>query len=57
MSTDEAYIREAIELASVRGTETSGIACSEVIERKGGATTVEGPVLESDGLAVHEEYD
>ncbi len=43
-------------LASVRGTEQGGVPCTELIERKGGSTTVDGPVLESEGLAVHEEY-
>jgi tRNA(Arg) A34 adenosine deaminase TadA len=43
-------------LATVRGTATSGIPCREVIERKGGSTAVGGPVLETEGLSVHEEF-
>jgi len=51
------YSVSAESLASVRGTATSGIPCSEVIERKGGAVAVDGPVLEPEGIRVHEEYD
>jgi len=43
-------------LASVRGQEKSGISCAEVIERKGGPTDVDGPVLESEGLSVHRDF-
>lgn len=43
-------------LADLRGSETSGISCQDLIEQKGGSTTVEGPVLESAGLGVHEEF-
>lgn len=43
-------------LANVRGDPNSGIPCKEIIERNGGATIVDGPVLESEGLQVHEEF-
>lgn len=43
-------------LSRVRGEATSGISCEEVIERKGGSTDVDGPVLETEGLRVHEEF-
>jgi tRNA(Arg) A34 adenosine deaminase TadA len=43
-------------LATLRGVEQSGVSCEELIERKGGSTTVEGPVLETEGLAIHEAY-
>jgi len=42
-------------LADLRDSEP-GLTCAELIEAKGGSTTVEGPVLESDGLAVHERF-
>jgi len=41
-------------LAELRGGEPSGYSCRALIEAKGGSTTVEGPVLEAEGLAVHE---
>ena len=44
-------------LAAVQGNEQSGVTCAELIERKGGSTTVDGPVLESEGLRVHEAFD
>jgi len=50
------YSVSAETLASIRGDDNAGISCLEVIERKGGATTVDGPVLESDGRRVHEEF-
>ena len=43
-------------LARVRGGEVSGFACEELIDAKGGETTVECPALESEGLAVHEAF-
>ncbi len=43
-------------LANLQGKGQSGITCEEVIERKGGSTDVDGPVLEADGLRVHEEF-
>ena len=42
-------------LAADQDESDSGIPCEEVIERKGGATDVVGPVHESEGLAVHAE--
>ncbi len=50
------YSVSAETLASIRGDANAGISCREVIERKGGSTTVDGPVLESDGRRVHEEF-
>lgn len=44
-------------LATVRSDEQHGIPCEEVIERKGGSTDVDGPVLEAEGLSVHESFD
>lgn len=43
-------------LANLRGKTKSGIPCKDVIERKGGSTAVDGPVLESEGIRVHEEF-
>ena len=43
-------------LADLRGTE-AGYTCTELIAAKGGETTVEGPILEAAGLAVHEQFD
>ncbi|WP_336326153.1 nucleoside deaminase [Halovenus sp. HT40] len=43
-------------LADLRGTP-SGFTCAELIEAKGGEATVEGPILEAEGLAVHEQFD
>jgi tRNA(Arg) A34 adenosine deaminase TadA len=43
-------------LAELRGDSTSGIRSTEVIERNQGSTIVDGPVLESEGLKVHEEF-
>lgn len=43
-------------LSKVRGAAKSGIPCEELIERKGGSTDVDGPVLETEGLRVHEEF-
>lgn len=42
--------------AELRGRETSGFTCEELVEVKGGETAVEGPVLESEGVAVHERF-
>lgn len=42
--------------AELRGSESSGFTCAELIEAKGGETTVEGPILEAEGLAVHEQF-
>ncbi|RZV08474.1 tRNA(Arg) A34 adenosine deaminase TadA [Natrinema hispanicum] len=43
-------------LADVRPDGVIEIPCAEVIDRADGATTVEGPMLEDEGLAVHENY-
>jgi tRNA(Arg) A34 adenosine deaminase TadA len=43
-------------LAELRGQTTAGITCETLIERKGGSTDVDGPVLEADGLQVHSEF-
>jgi tRNA(Arg) A34 adenosine deaminase TadA len=43
-------------LADLRGTAESGVPCRDLIERKGGTTDVDGPVLESEGRRVHEEF-
>lgn len=43
-------------LAELRGTGPGGFSCEDVIEAKGGSTAVEGPVLEDEGLRVHEGH-
>jgi len=43
-------------LADVRPDDVIEIPCAEVIDRADGATAVEGPMLEDEGLAVHEDY-
>ncbi|MFD1563774.1 nucleoside deaminase [Haloarchaeobius amylolyticus] len=43
-------------LAAVRDDDVIEIPCEEVVERADAETTVDGPVLESDGLAVHEAF-
>ncbi|MFB1066496.1 nucleoside deaminase [Natrinema sp. H-ect4] len=43
-------------LADVRDDGVIEIPCEEVIDRADGSTIVEGPVLEDEGLAVHEDY-
>lgn len=43
-------------LADLRGRESSGFTCEELIDAKGGSTTVEGPVLETEGLRLHEQF-
>lgn len=43
-------------LADLRGTAESGVPCRDLIGRKGGTTDVDGPVLESEGRRVHEEF-
>ncbi len=50
------YSVSSASLANVQGTASSGTPCEEVIERKGGSTAVDGPVLETEGLRVHEEF-
>jgi tRNA(Arg) A34 adenosine deaminase TadA len=41
-------------LADLRDSQ-AGFTCAELIEAKGGSTTVEGPRLEAEGLAVHQQ--
>jgi tRNA(Arg) A34 adenosine deaminase TadA len=43
-------------LADLRDSE-AGFTCADLIEAKGGTTTVEGPVLEDEGRAVHERFE
>ncbi|MFA9414991.1 nucleoside deaminase [Natrinema sp. HArc-T2] len=43
-------------LAAVRDENVIEIPCTEVVDRADGSTTVEGPILEDEGLAVHEDY-
>ncbi len=43
-------------LARVRGEAESGISCKDVIKHKGGTTDIDGPVLETEGIRVHEEF-
>ena len=50
------YSVSGASLATLRGAEQSGISCEDVIERKGGSTAVDGPVLETEGVRVHEEF-
>ena len=42
-------------LADLRGREP-GLTCADIVAAKNGATTVEGPALESEGLAVHDSF-
>ena len=42
--------------AELRGNDSHGFTCKELIDAKGGSTTVEGPVLEAEGLQVHEQF-
>ncbi len=50
------YSVASASLADVRGDPHTGITCEEIIERNGGTTIVDGPILESEGLQVHEEF-
>ncbi|MFA9425537.1 nucleoside deaminase [Natronorubrum sp. A-ect3] len=43
-------------LAALRDDGVIEIHCEEVVDRSDATTTVEGPVLEDEGLAVHREY-
>jgi tRNA(Arg) A34 adenosine deaminase TadA len=43
-------------LADLRGRESSGFRSAELVAAKNGTTDVVGPVLESEGLAVHESF-
>ena len=42
-------------LAALRD-RASGLTCEAVITHKGGSTAVDGPVLEAEGLRVHETF-
>ena len=50
------YSVSAESLADVRTEGVIEIPCAEVIDRSDASTTVDGPVLEDEGLAVHESY-
>ncbi|AXR79346.1 nucleoside deaminase [Natrarchaeobaculum sulfurireducens] len=43
-------------LNDLRGGGVIDVPCSEIIDRAGGETTVDGPVLEEAGCAVHESF-
>lgn len=43
-------------LAGVRDEAGLGIPCEEVVERANADVTVEGPVLEDEGLAIHRDF-
>lgn len=43
-------------LGEIRGDRGIDIPCGEVVRRANGSTVVDGPVLEAEGLAVHEDY-
>ncbi|SIR77001.1 nucleoside deaminase [Natronorubrum thiooxidans] len=43
-------------LAALRDDGVIEIPCEEVVDRSDATTTVEGPVLEDEGLAVHRAY-
>ena len=43
-------------LAAVRDEDVIEIPCEEVVDRADGSTTVDGPLLEDEGLAVHEDF-
>lgn len=43
-------------LAKLRGDGVIEIPCEEVVDRADGSTTVAGPILEEEGIAVHEEF-
>lgn len=50
------YSVSAESLARLRGEANSGVSCADIIERKGGTTDIDGPILETDGLRVHEAF-
>ena len=50
------YSASVDSLAALRDDGVIEIPCEEVIERGDGSTTVEGPVLEDEGLGVHEAF-
>ena len=41
--------------ADLRGREP-GLTCADIVTAKNGTTTVDGPVLEPEGMAVHEAF-
>ncbi|WP_435552097.1 nucleoside deaminase [Natrinema sp. CGMCC1.2065] len=43
-------------LAGIRDDGVIEIPCDEVVERANADTSVDGPVLEDEGLALHEDY-
>ncbi len=43
-------------LAEIRDGGVIELPCAEVVERADADTSVEGPVLEDEGLALHEDY-
>lgn len=43
-------------LAELRGNTHSGVPCAELIDRNGGTTTVDGPLCEDAGRAVHTDF-
>jgi tRNA(Arg) A34 adenosine deaminase TadA len=43
-------------LASIQDNPESGISCTDVIQRNGGTTDVDGPVLEHEGIRVHKAF-
>ncbi|WP_254763224.1 nucleoside deaminase [Natrinema marinum] len=43
-------------LTELRDDGVIDIPCAEVVDRADGSTTVEGPVLEDEGLPIHEGY-
>lgn len=50
------YSVSAKSLAHVRGAAESGLSCADVIRRKGGTTDIDGPILETDGIRIHESF-
>lgn len=43
-------------LSNMRAKAKTGISCEELIDRKGGSTDVDGPVLETEGHRAHEDF-
>ena len=43
-------------LADLRDDDVIELPCAEVVDRADGETTVDGPLLEDEGLAVHEDF-
>lgn len=50
------YSVSATTLARIQGETESGFSCRDVIKRKGGTTDIDGPLIESKGKRVHEEF-